>query len=61
MTNKEFSQKDQTFQAACEAVPWGKDKEGNPKTLPPSKRQASKWRLKRGLAYKVATGQVRFD
>lgn len=50
MTNKEFAAQDQAFRSACEATPWKGSKDGN---LPPTKRQASKWRSKRGLAYKT--------
>lgn len=50
MTNTEFSKKDPEFLDACKKVA----------TLPyyqefkPSTRQASKWRNKKGIAYKTA-------
>ncbi len=53
MTNTEFAQNDRSFLEACEKV----------KTLPhfqkfePSKRQASKWRRKIGIAWKIAAGR----
>ena len=40
MTNKEFSTQNTEFQAKCAAV-----------GIPPTPRQASKYRAKRGLAY----------
>jgi hypothetical protein len=43
MTNAEFAQKDKKFQNACRLV-----------DLPVSTRQASKWRNKKGLAFKSA-------
>jgi len=42
MTNKEFFVKDQAFIAACEKA-----------GINPTKRQASKWRNHKGLAWKV--------
>lgn len=41
MTNMEFSKKSETFKAACEAA-----------GIPATKRQASKFRLGKGLAFK---------
>jgi hypothetical protein len=41
LLNKEFAQKDQAFINACEKV-----------GIKPTKRQASKWRAGKGLAYK---------
>ena len=41
MTNKEFSEKDKAFIEACEKV-----------QLEPTMRQASKWRMHKGMAYK---------
>jgi hypothetical protein len=41
MTNKDFAEKDKKFKEACEVV-----------KLPPTRRQASKWRNGKGLAYK---------
>jgi len=38
--NKDFAEKNVEFRSACEAV-----------GIPPTTRQASKWRNKRGLAY----------
>jgi len=59
MTNRQFAQKNEEFLQACSNVPW-KDKDGNWKdkdgkliTLPPTTRQASKWRRERGLAFKI--------
>jgi hypothetical protein len=40
MTNKQFAEQDETFKAACEQV-----------NLQPTKRQASKWRSKKGKAW----------
>lgn len=51
MTNKEFAEGNEDFQAACANIPW-KDKDGRPSSLPPTSRQASKWRNHKGLAYK---------
>jgi len=42
MTNQEFSIKDESFINACRVV-----------EIKPSRRQASKWRMKVGLAYKT--------
>lgn len=41
MTNKEFSEKDQTFKDACKKA-----------KISATTRQASKWRMKKGKAYK---------
>jgi hypothetical protein len=41
MTNKEFAEKDIAFKKACEKV-----------GLVATKRQASKWRMNKGKAYK---------
>jgi len=41
ITNKEFLEQDQIFKRACELV-----------QLPPTKRQASKFRNKKGKAFK---------
>jgi hypothetical protein len=46
MTNKEFSETNEDFKAACAAVKLPKS--GNPCGL---SRQAGKWRRKTGLAY----------
>ena len=51
MTNKLFALKDKVFRAACKLVIVGKNKDGSPKTLPPTQRQASKYRNYKGLAY----------
>lgn len=40
-TNKTFSEKDEKFILACEKV-----------GVSPTRRQASKWRNKKGIAYK---------
>ena len=40
VTNKQFAQTDQKFIEACKHA-----------GIPPTKRQASKWRRKQGLAY----------
>jgi len=42
LVNKEFAQQDQAFIAACEKV-----------GIQPTKRQASKWRAHKGLAWKM--------
>ncbi len=44
ITNREFAATDHIFRNACQAV----GEEG----ILPTKRQASKWRMKRGIAYK---------
>ena len=41
MTNKEFAEKDQKFKKACSKI-----------NLPATTRQASKWRMKKGKAWK---------
>lgn len=41
LTNKKFAEEDQSFRKACDLV-----------RLPPTTRQASKFRNKKGLAYK---------
>jgi hypothetical protein len=41
ITNKKFSVEDQTFVDACKSI-----------GLPATKRQASKWRMKKGKAFK---------
>jgi len=51
MTNQKFAETNDEFIQACGKIPW-KDKEGKPTTLPPTSRQASKWRNKKGLAWK---------
>ncbi len=45
------------FIAACAAVPppWGSNKEGS-KGIPATRRQASRWLRKKGIAYKVHKG-----
>jgi hypothetical protein len=40
MLNKEFAETNQEFRSACKAA-----------GIPPTTRQASKWRMKKGLAY----------
>lgn len=56
-TNREFAQTDAAFHAACARVKTGKlilDEETDQMVdpgIPPTKRQASKFRRKRGLAY----------
>lgn len=42
MTNREFSEKDKVFIDSCEEA-----------GIPATQRQASKWFMKRGLAYMV--------
>ena len=42
MTNKEFAEKDKIFRDICKRV-----------NIPPTTRQASKWRMKKGKAYKA--------
>lgn len=57
MTNKEFSNKDQTFIKACANCKWrNPKKEGKIEPLPPSPCQASKWRNGKGMAYKTHNG-----
>ena len=41
MTNKEFAENDERFKKACENV-----------GIPPTKRQASKWLMGKGRAWK---------
>ena len=48
MTNKEFMKMDQAFINACENV-----------RIKPTKRQASKWRSNKGLAFKK--GKMRLE
>jgi len=45
------------FRKACSAVPppWASLKEGG---IPPTRRQASKWLMRKGIAYKVYRGRV---
>ena len=45
MTNTEFAEKNKEFREACEVA-----------KIPATKRQASKWRMKKGLAYKKKEG-----
>lgn len=45
MTNREFAATDKEFREACERA-----------GIPPSQRQASKWRLKDGKAYRMKYG-----
>ena len=45
MTNAEFAQSDKAFQEACKRA-----------GLQPTRRQASKWRLKDGLAWQHRNG-----
>jgi len=58
MTNREFSQKDTKFIEACTKVglPFSKPSHKSKKTLSSVSntltRQASKWRMQKGLAYK---------
>ena len=47
LSNSEFASTDSRFKDACRAV-----------NLEPSKRQASKWRMKKGLAYNIRTKEV---
>lgn len=47
MTNAEFAETDQEFKAACQAA-----------GIPATRRQASKWKLKFGRAWKVARGTI---
>jgi hypothetical protein len=72
MTNREFAKQDQTFKTCCSKVIVGytekKDGSGNTERdddgkvimeailLPPTVRQASKFRAKKGAAYKVLKG-----
>jgi hypothetical protein len=69
LTNREFAKTDSTFKMCCEKVIVGytekKDGSGNAERdaagkvimeaimLPPTSRQASKFRAKKGAAYKV--------
>ena len=45
MTNKEFANNVQSFNDACRKI-----------EIKPTSRQASKWRMKKGIAYKTANG-----
>lgn len=72
MTNREFAKQDQTFKMCCQKVIVGytekKDGSGNAERdddgkvimeaimLPPTSRQASKFRNKKGAAYKILRG-----
>ena len=72
MTNREFAKQDQAFKMCCEKVIVGytekKDGSGNAERdddgkvimeairLSPTSRQASKFRAKKGAAYKVLKG-----
>lgn len=72
MTNREFAKTDSTFKMCCEKVIVGytekKDGSGNAERdaagkvimeailLPPTVRQASKFRAKKGAAYKILRG-----
>jgi len=59
MTNKEFAEKDKKFRDACTKVTVDLeeyDLVNNP--FMPTQRQASKWRNKKGLAYKYHNGLV---
>jgi len=47
-TNKKFAAENQEFRSACEAA-----------SIEPSKRQASKWRNKKGKAYKKSKGDLK--
>lgn len=47
LSNSEFALQDSHFKDACRAV-----------NLEPSKRQASKWRMKKGLAYNMHAKEV---
>lgn len=49
MTNAEFARTDEAFLEACGQVALIKEH----KNFEPSKRQASKWRRRRGIAWKV--------
>jgi len=46
MTNAKFAETDQDFRKACEKA-----------DIKPTRRQASRWRRKKGLAWRVATGK----
>lgn len=52
ITNLQFAKENNGFREACEMVIIGKNYDGSPKTLKPTARQASKWRNKKGAAYK---------
>jgi hypothetical protein len=54
MTNKEFAEKDPVFRKACENC--GVRKDGSP-LVPPTPRQASKWRRQTGRAWKEGRGR----
>jgi hypothetical protein len=72
LTNREFAKQDQAFKTCCEKVIVGytekKDGSGNAERdaagkvimeailLPPTSRQASKFRAKKGAAYKILRG-----
>lgn len=48
MTNAKFAETDKSFRAACKRVIIDK---ANNTSLPPTTRQASKWRRGKGLAW----------
>ena len=50
MTNKEFASTNQKFKEACAKA-----------KVEPTARQASKWRRQTGLAWKVASRQVKVE
>lgn len=55
MTNLEFSKTDDVFKKACADVRHV-DNKGNKGPIIPSARQASKWRMGKGIAYKTWKG-----
>jgi len=54
MTNNEFAKTNNEFLKACESVTHF----DRYQDFRPSKRQASKWRRKKGIAWKVANRQI---
>ena len=47
LSNKHFAETDKPFQIACQVA-----------SIPPTKRQASKWRNGKGLVWKTFKGEV---
>lgn len=54
LTNRQFSEQNKTFRGACKAVKLHTiPSTSETKTLPPTQRQASKFRMEKGLAFTV--------
>ncbi len=54
MRNSEFAKKDESFLAACLEV----SRLNRCQDFKPSTRQASKWRNKKGVAFKLVNGLI---